>query len=66
MSFNSKQYLLYSERLLEPDILRGTQRRYKELKQPVPVLKPYTEVSEYERYKREDENIEKHYKNDEL
>jgi hypothetical protein len=31
MSYNSKQYLAYEERLLEPGIIvTGTQRRYKE------------------------------------
>lgn len=65
MSFNSKAYLAYSERLLEPDILRGTQRRYKELKHPAPVLKPYPEISEYERARREDEWIEQNCKTNE-
>jgi len=65
MSFNSKAYLANEERRLEPDVLRGTQRRYNGLKQPVPVLKPYPEVSEYERARREDEWIEQNYKNDE-
>jgi len=62
MSFNSKAYLAYEERRLEPDALHGSQRRYKELKQPVPVLKLYQEVSEYERSRREDEWIEQNYK----
>ena len=66
MSFNSKAYLSYSERLLEPDILSGTQRRYKELKQPVTVLQPYPELSEYERARREDEWIEQNYKTDQV
>ena len=64
MSYSSKAYLSYSERLLEPDILSGTQRRYKELKQPVPVLNPYPELSEYERARREDEWIEQNCKNE--
>ena len=65
MSFNSKAYLAYCERLLEPDILRGTQRRYKNIRRtPVEVLQPIIEVSEYERARREDEWIELHYKTD--
>ena len=63
MSFNSKAYLAYEERLLEPDVLRGTQRRYKDLRRtPVEVLQPYPELSEYERARREDEWIEQNYK----
>lgn len=63
MSFNSKAYLAYEERRLEPDVLHGTQRRYKDLRRTsVDILQPYPEVSEYERYKREDEWIEQNYK----
>lgn len=63
MSFNSKAYLDYEERMLDPEYqLRGSQRRWPELRKPVPVLKQYPELSEYERNKRDDEWIEANYK----
>lgn len=63
MSFNSKAYLAYEERRLEPDTVHGTQKGYPALRRtPVEVLQPYPELSEYERARREDENIEAHYK----
>ena len=62
MSYNGQRFLEYQERqILDHDnILRGTQRRHKELKTPVVQVVEDQEYSEYERNLREDEYLKKH------
>lgn len=60
MSFNSKAYFNYEQRLLDPDnvVSRGTYRRHKEVK-PVTVIAPDpVRLSEYEDNKRQDAYVE--------
>ena len=61
MSYNSKQFLAYHERLLEPDQVTGTRRFRKPPREQFTFPPQPVELSEYERARREDENIERHY-----
>ena len=62
MSYNAKQYLDYEERRLEPELqLRGTYRRWPELRKPEPeLIKPMKRLSEEEDNKRQDEFLKRH------
>jgi len=59
MSFNSKAFLAYHERLLNEPVT-GT-KRYREPQRAKYIFTAQPpELSEYERARREDENIERH------
>jgi len=63
MSFNSKAYLAYHERLLNEPV-HGTKRYREQPRAKYIFTAQPPELSEYERARREDENIERHYKTD--
>ena len=58
----SRAYDYWIHSQLEPTDILIVGKSKREPRQPVPVLKPYPEISEYDRARREDENIEAHYK----